>query len=110
VRFLVDRFGVLFQRECALLDAIEGRLSPEAAGALATARTELESTVEALKEVGRRRGTGVATAGLARRLIDQLALWCVEVELATSRIGTAELPPDASAHLDRLEVVAAPVP
>ena len=34
----------------------------------------------------RRRTTGFLTARLIRRLIDQLALWCVEVELATGRI------------------------
>jgi hypothetical protein len=44
--------------------------------------------------VGRRRATGLLTARLTRRLIDQLALWCVEVELATDRIETAELSPE----------------
>ena len=42
------------------------------------------------------------TARLTRRFIDQLALWCVEVELATEQIDTADLAPEASAVLNSL--------
>ncbi len=51
----------------------------------------------------RRRSTGLLTARLARRLIDQLALWCVEVELATDRIETAELSAGAEPAADQPE-------
>ena len=39
-----------------------------------------------------------------RRFIDQLALWCVEVELATDRIETAELSPEPRRLLNCLRV------
>ena len=53
---------------------------------------------------GRRRATGLLTARLARRFIDQLALWCVELEIATNRIDTADLPPEPSRLLTSLQV------
>jgi hypothetical protein len=91
-RFLRDQFAGRFQLECALVDAL-GRFVPrDTAAALAAIRVDLERTAEALIDAGRRRATRLLTAQLGRRLIDQLALWCVEVELATNRIGTAELP------------------
>ena len=101
-RFLSDQFGDHFREECALLDAL-GPLVPEAAArTLAAARAGLEQTVEELVAVGRRRASGMLTARLARRFIDQLALWCVEVELATEQIDTADLPPESSAVLNSL--------
>ena len=55
-----------------------------------------------LRIMGRRRWTGLLTARLTRRFMDQLALWCVEVELATDRIETAELSPKPSRLLTSL--------
>ncbi len=105
-RFLDDQFGDRFRLECALLDALAHLLPQDAAAAIATARTNVERTVGELTAAGRRRATGVLTAHLARRFMDQLALWCVEVELATARIGVAHLPRPASRLLTRLQVAA----
>ena len=101
-RFLSDRFGDRFRLECALVDALGDLVSEEAARTLASARTELEGVAGQLSDAGRRRATGMLTARLARRFIDQLALWCVEVELATDRLETAELPEAAGRLLQRL--------
>jgi hypothetical protein len=103
-RFLSDQFGDRFRPECMLLDAL-GQLVPEdAARPLAVTRAGIEHTAEALVDSGRRRATRVLTAQLVRRLIDQLALWCVEVELATDQIDTADLPPEASRLLTGLQI------
>lgn len=101
-RFLSDEFDDRFRTECALLDALGPLATDEAARTLATARAALERTFEELVAAGRRRATGMLTARLARRFIDQLALWCVEVELATGRIETADLPPELSRTLTSL--------
>jgi hypothetical protein len=95
VRFLSDQFNDRFRLEGALLDALGSLVPDGATRTLAAARAALEHTVAELQIVGRRRATGLLTARLARRLIDQLALWCVEVELATDSIETADLPPEA---------------
>jgi hypothetical protein len=104
VRFLNDQFNDRFRLECALLDVL-GPLVPDgAARTLAVARAGLERTMEELGIVGRRRATGLLTARLARRFIDQLALWCVEVELATGPIETADLPPEPERLLTSLRL------
>jgi len=101
-RFLSHRFGDRFRLECELVDALGNLVSDEAAETLAAARTRLEDVAEQLNDAGRRRATRMLTARLARRFIDQLALWCVEVEVATNQLGTDELSRDAERLLQRL--------
>jgi hypothetical protein len=98
-RFLTDRFRDWFRLECALLDALGPLVPEEGARTIATARAALEQTVEELVAAGRRRENGILTARLVRRFIDQLALWFVEVELATDGIETADLPSAPAAAL-----------
>lgn len=102
VRFLGDQFSKRFRLECALVDALGGLVPDQAAGALMAARSGLERITEELTAAGRRRATRMLTARLGRRFIDQLALWCVEVEFATSGIELAELPETAARLLARL--------
>lgn len=101
-RFLSDQFRNRFRLERALIDDVAPLLSEEATRTLAEIRARLERTVEELTIAARRRATGLLTARLARRFIDQLALWCVEVELATGRIETADLAPELSRTLTSL--------
>jgi hypothetical protein len=102
-RFLGDQFRDRFRLERELLDALGLLLPVQTTRTLAEVRAELERTMEELMIVARRRATGMLTACLARRLIDQLALWCVEVELATGEIETSDLPPEPSRLLTGLE-------
>lgn len=101
-RFLSDQFRDWFRLERALLDALGPLVPDEASRTLATVRAGLEHTVEELVIVARRRTTGLLTARLVRRLIEQLALWYVEVELATAGIETDDLPPEATRLLTTL--------
>ena len=103
-RFLADQFGRRFRLECALLDALAPLLTEEAVRTVAAARQGVEHGAEELMTLGRRRGTGALMARLARQFIDRLALWCVEVELATSHIGAAELPGPAGGLLASLQL------
>lgn len=103
-RFLSDRFGDRFSLECELVDALSELISEDAAETLATTRAQLERIIEELSDAGRRRGTRMLTAQLARRFIDELALWCVEMEVATNGLGTAGLPEPAACLLSRLRI------
>jgi hypothetical protein len=103
-RFLADRFGGWFRRECALLDALGPLVPEEGARTIAVARAALEQTIEELVATGRRRETRILTARLVRRFIDQLALWFVEVELATGQIETADLPSAPAAALSAFRI------
>jgi hypothetical protein len=104
VRFLGDQFRDRFRLECALVDALAPLMPDEAVGTLQAARAAVERAAEELMAAGRRRATRLLTARLARHFIDQLALWCVEVELATSRIWTTGLPRPATRLLRRLRL------
>lgn len=103
-RFLNDQFIDRFRLERDLLDALDPLVSEEASRTLAGLRAEFERTLEELVIVARRRTTGLLTARLARRFIDQLALWCVEVELATGEIEADDLPPKPGRLLTSLKV------
>jgi hypothetical protein len=102
-RFLSDQFRDRLRLERRLLDALGPLVPEEAAPRLVQIRAALERTVEELMIVARRRASGLLTARLARRFIDQLALWYVEVELATGEIETADLPPEPSRLLTGLQ-------
>jgi hypothetical protein len=103
-RFLSDRFTAWFRQECELLDALSP-LVPEAdIRTIAAARATLRRTTEELVTAGRRRENGILTARLVRRFLDQLALWFVEVELATDRIETADLPAGRAAALSAFRI------
>jgi hypothetical protein len=103
-RFLGDQFGDRFRLECAFAAALEGLVSPDGAARLAAAREDIERTSQELMTAGRRRDTPELTATLARRLIDEVARWCVELELATAHLNPVVLSPAARRLLARLRV------
>jgi hypothetical protein len=105
-RFLSDQFRDRFRLERALLDSLGVLVPLEATQALAEVGARLERTGEELAIVARRRATGLLTARLARRFIDQLALWYVEVELATDQIETVDLAPESGRLLTGLQAQA----
>ena len=103
-RFLGDQFGDRFRLECAFADALDGAVSADAAARLTAARDDIERTSEDLMAAGRRQDTPTLTAILARRFIEQVARWCVELELATAKLAPAGLPLTARRLLARLRV------
>lgn len=106
VRYLTDRFDNRFRLECALIDGLNGLLSPEAAGRLNSTRVALESIRARIACLGRRRGTGGVVAGFAGRLIEQLKLWCAQVEFATRPLSHEDLDQESHRLLERLKAAA----
>jgi hypothetical protein len=103
-RFLSDQFQDRFRLECALAEKLGELIGPAAAQRLANTRAEIDRTSEELMSAGRRRGLPELTAALARRLIEEVARWCVELEMATSHLAPGALPLDARRVLARLRV------
>jgi hypothetical protein len=101
-RFLSDRFNSRFRLECALADELAALIGPEAATRLSAVRAKVESALAELMAVGRRRGVGGVTAGLAGRFLEDLGRWWVELEIATAQVDCANLPPGAGRLLGRL--------
>jgi hypothetical protein len=101
-RYFADQFRDHFRLERALLVALAGLMRPDDAERLATQAGELERVLSDLDRVGRRRGTGPAVAEEARRLMDEIAMWCAELELATSSLRRDALPAHAASALEHV--------
>jgi hypothetical protein len=101
-RYFADQFRDHFRLERALLVALAGLMRPDDAERLITQAGELERLLSDLDRVGRRRGTGPAVAEEARRLMDEIAMWCAELELATSSLRRDALPADAARALEQV--------
>ncbi|HEY7502935.1 MAG TPA: hypothetical protein VH700_02460 [Gemmatimonadales bacterium] len=103
-RFLGDQFGDRFRLECAFADALESLIPPHTAARLAATREDIERTRDELAEAGRHRDAAELTATLARRLVEEVARWCVELEQAGERLLPAQLPLAARRLLTRLRL------
>jgi len=103
-RFLGDQFDRRFHLEGALAHELEPLMDPEAAARLRAARAEVERTRAVLMEVGRRRGVATVMAGLADRFMERLGFWWGELEAATTRLDTGDLPAEARRLLDQLQI------
>jgi hypothetical protein len=103
-RYLADQFRDRFELERDFVQTVLPMLPDETARSLETARAELERTRAELDAVARKREGRRPTAALARRFIEQLAMWCVEIELAMAHVAAEELPTAARRRLDHLWV------
>jgi hypothetical protein len=103
VRYLADQFRDHFRLERALLVSIASLLRPDDVRRLTVQATELERILSELNQAGRRRGTGAAVAGKARRLMEVIAVWCAELEVATAGLRRESLSPEAARVLEHVE-------
>jgi hypothetical protein len=103
-RFLGNQFGDRFRLECAFAAALESLLPPGAGRRLADGREGIQRTSEELMAAGRHWDAGELTAVLARRLLNEVMRWCVELELATENVVPSELPATARRLLARLRI------
>ena len=102
IRYLSDRFAFDFGLEGELLDAVIGWLDPEVASRLVNDREALQTLWGDLDRMGRRRGTGIATAAIAGSFLQTLGRWFAGLEQAAAAVPMGELPPDAATLLARL--------
>lgn len=102
IRYLADRFAFDFGLEGELLDGVIGWLDAEVASRLVNDREALQTLWGDLDRMGRRRGTGVATAAIAGSFLQTLGRWFAGLEQAVAAVPVGELPPDAATLLARL--------
>ena len=105
VRYLNDEFLDRFRWELALVDELHPFLTAETSERLRCERARLARLRLEVDRIGRRRGTAAEVAGAARDLLEQLALWCTEIEAAAGGIPSETLTGEAAAflvHLDRI--------
>ena len=82
VRYICDDFQTRYQRERALVDELRPFLLPDAAERLQVEGDRVFHLRLQLDRIGRRRGTAIEFAAGAHELLEQVAVWCAEIELA----------------------------
>jgi hypothetical protein len=107
VRYLADRFDREYGLEGELLDGLIDEIEPRAVRRLTEGRQALEILRRDLDWIGRRRGTGIATAAIAGVFLQTLRRWCIELERALWALPLKEAPRHTAALLARLDRIAA---
>jgi hypothetical protein len=103
VRYLNDEFLDRFQWELALVDELHGFLAEDASERLRQDGARLARLRLEFDRIGRRRGTASEVAAASRAFLEQLALWCAEIEAAARGIPREALTEEAAAFLVHLE-------
>lgn len=105
VRYLADAFKDQLEWERALVAELRPFLAADSAERLSNGGEQVGRLRLELDRVGRRRGSAVEFAGSARRLLEWLAIWCAEIELAACGIARTELPAEGAVVLAHLEAL-----
>ena len=103
VRYLNDEFLARFRWELALVDELHPFLTADTSERLRCERARLARLRLEIDRIGRRRGTAAEMAAATRGLLEQLALWCAEIEAAAGAIPREALTGEAAAFLVHLE-------
>jgi hypothetical protein len=106
VRYLSDDFRDRYRREQALVDQLRSFLSPVVSERLVREGDRLFRLRLELDRVGRRRGTAAEVATGTRDLVEQLGIWCAEIELAAAGLRCDSLPAGATDLIAHLEAAA----
>jgi hypothetical protein len=96
VRYLADQFQGQYRRERALLNELRPFLTHGRVERLCRDGDRIEQIRLGLDNLGRRRGTALKVASASRELLELLARWCSEIEMAASRLPTSVLTPEAT--------------
>jgi hypothetical protein len=105
VRYLDDDFSEHYRRERALVDELRPFVRPAEAERLRGSGERLFRLRLELDRIGRRRGTAAEVAAGTRELLEQLAVWCAEIELAAHGLTRDTLPAEGAALLGHLEAL-----
>jgi hypothetical protein len=103
VRYLSDDFRDRYRRERALVDRLRPFLRLDVAERLVREGDRLFRLRLELDRIGRRRGTAAEVAAAAQDLLEQLGVWCAEIELAGAGLTRDALPAAATDLLTNLE-------
>lgn len=107
VRYIADDFREQYRLERSFVNELRPFLQPDIAEQLVRQGERVFQLRLELDRIGRRRGTAEAFAGAARYLLEQLGLWCTEIQLATRDLTRDILPPEGEQILGHLEAALA---
>jgi hypothetical protein len=103
VRYICDDFQDRYGRERALVGELRPFLLPAVAERLVHEAERVSALRLELDRIGRRRGTAAEFAAGAGALLEQLGLWCAEIERAAEGVPRDVLTPEGTEMLMHLE-------
>jgi hypothetical protein len=103
VRYLADDFREHCRLERALVDELRPFVAEEEAARLVHESDRVLRLRLELDRIGRRRGSEAEVAAGTRDLLEELGVWCAEMELAGRGIGRGALPAEGAELLAHLE-------
>jgi hypothetical protein len=103
VRYLNDEFLGRFEWERALVDELHAFLADDASEQLRQEGARLARLRLEIDRIGRRRGTAAEVAATSRGFLEQLGLWCADIEAAAGRIPRESLTMEGATLLAHLE-------
>jgi hypothetical protein len=103
VRYLSDDFREQYRLERALVDELRPFDRPELAERLMCEGDRVLRLRLELDRIGRRRGTSAEVAAGTQDLLEQLGLWCAEIEVAARGMSRGALPAEGAELLAHLE-------
>lgn len=106
IRYLSDDFRARYRLERGFVDELRPFLRLDVAERLVREGDRLFGLRLELDRIGRRRGTAAEVAAVTRDLLEQLGVWCAEIELAAAGVTRDALPVGAADLLGHLEAAA----
>jgi hypothetical protein len=103
IRYISDNFRRQYRLERALADELCGLIGPTVAARLVREGDRVFRLRLELDRIGRRRGTAGEFALGTAGLLEQLGVWCAEIELATRGISRGSPTDEGVRHLTHLE-------
>jgi hypothetical protein len=99
VRYLHEEFLDRFRWELALVDELHPFLAADMSERLRCEGARLARLRLEVDRIGHRRRTASQVTAVTRELLEQLALWCAEIEAAAGAIPREALTGEAAAFL-----------
>ena len=103
VRYLNDEFLDRFDWERALVDELRAFLAEDTSERLRQEGARLARLRLEVDRIGRRRGTAAEVAAASQDLLEQLGLWCADIEAAAGKIPRESLTMEGATLLAHLE-------
>lgn len=103
VRYLNDEFLDQLEWERALVDELRAFLAEDTSERIRQEGARLAWLRLEVDRIGRRRGTAAEVAAASRDLLEQLGLWCADIEAAAGKIPRESLTMEGATLLKHLE-------
>ncbi|MEO6055230.1 MAG: hypothetical protein ABIQ49_00175 [Gemmatimonadales bacterium] len=110
VRYLSDEFRGRYRLVRDLVEELRPFVRPDVAERLVSEGERVFKLRLEIDRIGRRRGTAAEMAAAIEALLEQLGVWCAEIEFAAGRLASSDLAPEGTDLLADLDAALRALP